>query len=284
MKGSIRYYESGIVVSNPTYNLELRKEVIESGYLDKFMALKKKLYDLINDENQNPSMIDAATGELLFYLDFFRRANHPNQVLDCCARLYDTKYNKLNTIESKVTEMLERGPDVYWLYLSFNDYVLSITTYDERRTIVKTFLYSLGLNFVGNVDYGDDDYYVSYKGDVRKGTKREHYHFIIDKEIDLSFWPFGKITTIAKIGRTEEDKLRVFEYLAIAAVLSIVNAGDNRLVSSKSYTPLLSSGLTIVNRVISQINNNNLSLSYSLIDKINNTISNKQHPIYHDMY
>lgn len=82
-----------------------------------------------------------------------------------CDLILNADKQRRKRLRAKINLMFMRG-SCYFVTLTFNDEVLNSTTYKDRRIMVTRFLKTVGVEYVGNVDFG-------------KTTEREHYHAIV---------------------------------------------------------------------------------------------------------
>ena len=65
--------------------------------------------------------------------------------------------------------------------------------------------------YIANIDFGNENEYIDDNGNARKGTKREHYHAVIQlPEIDPKKWQYGSIDFL-RVYNTND--LRMARYL-----------------------------------------------------------------------
>lgn len=95
-------------------------------------------------------------------------------------KINKASYNRVKRLRDKISVMLE-SPCVF-LTLNFSDKVLKETTEQTRRKYVTLYLKQFGCMYVANKDFGSDKEYTDRKGRKRKGTKREHYHALLQIE------------------------------------------------------------------------------------------------------
>jgi len=85
-------------------------------------------------------------------------------------------------LRPKIEKMLQNY-ECTFLTLTFSNDYLQKSTPQARRLAIQRFLNSFECYYIGNIDFGSDDVYVSHKGEIRQATKREHYHAIVARPI-----------------------------------------------------------------------------------------------------
>lgn len=85
------------------------------------------------------------------------------------------RYKRISRLQKKIGSMLRQSDTVIFVTLTFSDETLQNTTKETRRRYVASYLSQFSDNYVANIDFGAKN-------------KREHYHAVIDTEIDLKLW------------------------------------------------------------------------------------------------
>lgn len=150
-------------------------------------------------------LIDRETGERLTYYDvnaFEAQAKKYRKgfnEIDCAIRLNDSKYRKAKKVRDKIEKLVESGNAIF-VTLTFTDITLQNTTIETRRRYVSRYLKANAKNYVANIDFG-----------AQNG--REHYHAVVDKDINFNDWyKYGAIK-VERVRSTTGDLFRVSKYV-----------------------------------------------------------------------
>ena len=110
-------------------------------------------------------------------------------------------YSRVARLKRSITTIVASG-SAYFLTLTFNDYALTNSLPGSRRQNVYRYLKSISVDYVANVDYGDD-----------KG--REHYHAVLSLPHGKTSikWCYGFFKVI-KIGKQESDIVKLSKYIS----------------------------------------------------------------------
>lgn len=120
--------------------------------------------------------------------------------LDCAMRLNESKQRKAKKVKDKISDLVLSGNAIF-ITLTFTDKVLSKTSVLTRRRYVARYLKANSNNYVANIDYG-----------AKKG--REHYHALVDKDINFNDWyKFGAVK-VERVRTSESDLARVSLYVS----------------------------------------------------------------------
>lgn len=121
-------------------------------------------------------------------------------MLDCALRLNESKYRKAKKVRDKISELVLSGNAIF-ITLTFTDDTLAKTSVLTRRRYVARYLKANCKNYVANIDFGG-----------KKG--REHYHALVDNDIDFTAWhKFGAIK-VERVKTSESDLKRVALYVS----------------------------------------------------------------------
>ena len=157
-----------------------------------------------------PSKYDYETAETKrsFYIQ-----NYPREWKEA-ERINYAFYKRVKRLKSKITAMLNNGKCLF-LTLTFTDETLGKTTAETRRQYVRKYLKEFEVPYIANIDFGVADAYTDDNGNERQGTKREHYHAIIQTDrIDLSEWHKYGAIKLEKIRATQNDNIRLAKYVS----------------------------------------------------------------------
>lgn len=106
-----------------------------------------------------------------------------------CPELWD-EADRINKATYERTRRLRKK--IYWLLSNFECSFLTFDFSDEtlqldanyRRILIQRTCNALDTYYIGNIDFGSDDFYTDNNGLLRIGTNREHYHVIVAKKCD----------------------------------------------------------------------------------------------------
>lgn len=184
------------------YSIDFKSRVLNQGYLDTLKKTKKQY--IWNDRAYE---IEPSTGEAVLVLDYhgkfadiWRHCKTMSnwRCWDCANRLLVSEKNKRKKIHGK-TKKLVLSQGAYFLTLTFTDEVLAKTSVKTRRRYVARFLKANCERYCANIDFG-------------KTTGREHYHAIVDREINAP-WKYG-FYKYEPVETSEKDALTVSNYVA----------------------------------------------------------------------
>ena len=123
-------------------------------------------------------------------------------------------YKRVKRLKEKITQMLNNGKCLF-LTLTFTDKVLESTSPETRRRYVAYYLKQFGVPYIANIDFGTADAYIDDNGNERQGTKREHYHAVIQTDkITLDDWHKYGAIKLEKIRTTKNDNIRLAKYVS----------------------------------------------------------------------
>lgn len=155
-------------------NYKFKSDVLQSGLPQRVNQIEKVFY---------ARMLLETTGEIIHTtLDYdtaqkewcFLLQNYPNELKEA-QRINSARYKRVSRLRSYISRLLRESNTVIFVTLTFSDETLSKTSEDTRRQKVRRYLSQFSDNYVANKDFGG-----------QKG--REHYHAVIDCEIDLEQW------------------------------------------------------------------------------------------------
>lgn len=101
--------------------------------------------------------------------------NYGDVVYNECLRINSARYKRTKRLRCRISEILRSSKTVVFVTLTFNDKTLQTTSADTRRQKVRRYLSKFSNNYVANKDFGSKN-------------NREHYHAIIDCNVDRSLW------------------------------------------------------------------------------------------------
>lgn len=186
-------------MSSSKYDNEFKSLVINQG-IDKKM---KKLHRELCFLNKHVRVI-TNDGEIL---DNNRLSNYEillklrdNPKLDCAFRLNNSQYQKAKRVKDKINDLV-LSKNAIFLTLTFNNKILSKTSSDTRRQYVRKFLKLCSKRYVANIDFGAEN-------------GREHYHAVVDTDINLAYWHRYGAIKAERVRNTCDDLKRVSKYVS----------------------------------------------------------------------
>lgn len=172
-------------MSNSRYDNERKALVLSSG-LDKEVSRVKKSYD-------NPI-------DWVLWLHYFGEETRGLDNIDCALRLNESKYRRAKRIRDKFSTMIEDGNAIF-VTLTFSDKTLLKTSLLTRRRYVSRYLKRYSSFYVANIDFGGKN-------------GREHYHALVDKDLDLSNWHKYGAIKVERVHNTKNDVMAVSKYVS----------------------------------------------------------------------
>ena len=119
--------------------------------------------------------------------------NYPTEML-IARKLNINLYHRTVRLKKRVQFMLDNF-DCLFLTFTFTNHYLNSTSAVTRRKYITRSLRTLNCYSVANIDFGNSNTYVDFKGLERIGTSREHYHAIVSvssiDNFNKSFWFYG---------------------------------------------------------------------------------------------
>lgn len=120
--------------------------------------------------------------------------------LDCAYLLNESKKRKASKVRKKVQELVLSDNAVF-ITLTFTNETLEKTSAETRRRYVARYLKANSKKYVANIDFGGKN-------------GREHYHAIVEGNIDFSKWyDYGAIDA-EKIRSNEKDLVKTSYYVS----------------------------------------------------------------------
>lgn len=106
-----------------------------------------------------------------------------------CIKINKNGYDRSKRLRKRINGMLVS--DCVWCTFTFTNKVLKETNLETRRQYVRRYLNSFGCPYIANIDYGSNNEYISRNKQVKKGTEREHYHALIQRDKLPMKWQYG---------------------------------------------------------------------------------------------
>jgi hypothetical protein len=122
-------------------------------------------------------------------VDLLQEINGNTRLLLELSRIHEASKKKLTRLFHKVGQIVV-SDDSTFITLTFNDRTLNRTSQETRRRYVSRFLKSLNCEYVGNIDFGEEN-------------EREHYHAVISCRI-----PQDKAKIWRRYGNINFEKVR----------------------------------------------------------------------------
>lgn len=164
----------------PKIDYELKSRVMELEETEFILTWAAKVHRYYNCR-WSPSSCDDIDFDTCRERDEYFKFFYPEEWKEAF-RINTANYSRVGRLRPKLEKMLQEF-ECTFLTLTFSDDYLEKSTPQARRLAVCRFLNSLECCFIGNKDFGSDDVYLSDKGEVRQGTKREHYHAVVGRLI-----------------------------------------------------------------------------------------------------
>ena len=171
-------------------NYELKAQVLNNGCVAQTIKLKKYNYHMANYEDSNNAEDYNKAYKVLSTMSY---KEYSDIEIKEAMRVISSQYQRTKRLKDKMLLYLLFGSLKYsqclFLTLTFTDKVLASTSQETRRRYVHRWLKSISSDYIANIDFGSDREYTTKNGDVKKATKREHYHAVIlcDK-VDYTGW------------------------------------------------------------------------------------------------
>lgn len=202
------------------YDNEFKRKVLLDKIDRKVAKIKSELY-----HDSFAWLPFGNDGEVVFnmissqYNDFLEYASNV-PTLDCALRLLESKKRKACKVKDKIRDLVLYGNAIF-ITLTFNDKTLAKTSFLTRRKYVARYLKANCNNYVANIDFG-----------AKKG--REHYHAVVNKDIDFTNWyKYGAIK-VERVRTQESDLQRVARYVSKLTNHALkVGEGAPRLIYSR---------------------------------------------------
>lgn len=142
------------------------------------------------------------TYEQAFEINDFYSQNFPILWKEC-ERINHAYYERVKRLKKRIDRMLKNGKNLF-LTLTWTDSVLKKTSAETRRKYVTRFLKTFGVEYVGNIDFGEEN-------------GREHYHAVLNTDfINPTTWNYGALNVkhIRDCDDTELDCIRLAHYVS----------------------------------------------------------------------
>lgn len=190
----------------------LKAQVLELGIDKEQRKLSRDIYRAYSDKDKVKQLYDVWYEKMLQYGDLWFEAK----------RLNGARYARNNRLWKRIYKMLTTGQCIF-LTLTFTDYDLSHSTFEDRRRWVRRYLKSQSEYYIANIDFGEKN-------------GREHYHAVIMCDsVDYSIWnsKHGNING-KKCHVGENDAKRLSKYVSKLTNHAIKNTtASNRVIYGK---------------------------------------------------
>ena len=113
-------------------------------------------------------------------------------------KLNKNRRARTKRVKDKITDMILSGNGIF-LTFTFTDEVLENTNQQTRRKYIERFLKQFCNNYVANIDFGSKN-------------GREHYHAIVNCQVDYKKWLYGAVNGI-RIRNQDKDIIRTSKYI-----------------------------------------------------------------------
>lgn len=169
-----------------------KNSLIVSGKYNYFLIERKEIFK----HNLEPN-------DYIFYLDNFTEEEAKE-----CIKIYKADKQRKYRLFNKLVEWffavkeipIYEENDIVFFTLTWTEEDLKNTNKQTRRKYIERFLKENTLNYIANIDYGEEN-------------DREHYHAIavIDKEIDIKKWQ--RISWIKRVNKKSKDLRKITKYI-----------------------------------------------------------------------
>ena len=188
-------------------NLQLRHYLIDSGRIKLYKQRRK--HGIFYDNYMKYEDTERAKKEWEEYSElntFLEETGSYEESIEAC-KFINSITAKRKRVRKKIKRMSEyknTHPDVYLSFVTFTftDYELSNTSEETRRRKLREYLNKYALDYVLNVDYGDE-------------TGREHYHAVVlyREKLKKKDQCWSGYTHIKPIHASVEDIRKTAQYL-----------------------------------------------------------------------
>lgn len=208
-------------MSKSKYSNDFKSEVLAKDLLTEVVKVKKEYYydTLVKVVDIDSGIISLASFDYRWCDYVFK--NRCNPEIDCALLLMDSKRRKAKKVRDKISDLVLSGKAIF-ITLTFTDKILAKTSVITRRRYVARYLKANSKNYVANIDFG-----------AKKG--REHYHALVDSDIDFSNWYKYGAVKVERVRTSESDLARVSLYVS-KLTNHALKVGENapRLIYSRS--------------------------------------------------
>lgn len=185
-------------------------------YVYKSSILKTDLCKKISriDKLTYLNNIEGIVGDAALDNDYFELCNdYPYKDICEARKINKASWQRVKRLRERIADMLT-SPCVF-ITLNFSDATLNQYSDEERRKIVTRYLKQFNCKYVANRDFGSDKEYIDRHGRKRKGTKREHYHALvqIERMKDLGWSKYGKQLR-EKVRLEDNTNIRLAKYIS----------------------------------------------------------------------
>lgn len=259
------------------YSNEEIAQVISSGRYKEIVGhrnnlivqLKNREDDQVN--NAPLTSISPETGEVFFESELLNTSKHLYRDVDMALKLVQRRKKALKNFNKRFKSAFKIAKKLYHLTLPFALNFKVALSIKKMRQEVYSFLKS----------FGDDVLFFGTIG-VGKGGGI-HFHIIIDRKIDKKAWKYSSYVGQREVLNEKVQIIKMAKYLTKNHLYSRVDPSiTSRVIFSRSKKSPLIWGNTY--NTENTVNQPKTIPFYNIQHWINNINSNKQHPIYHDMY
>lgn len=195
----------------------VNKVLLLESHKQRLQSLCAKGYKVVN--------IDGPVYTLVLYEDFYKyykikekdipyykkcnemylyfTTNYPDLWVEA-GRIWNATKQRRYKLRKKIEDLFQEYDKLCFLSMTFTDEYLSKTTQKNRRKYISSYLCSLGVPYVGNIDFG-----------MLNG--REHYHALVARmlsksELELYRSKFGNL--YAEMAHKSHDAVKMAKYIA----------------------------------------------------------------------
>jgi hypothetical protein len=249
------------------YTKEEYAEVIDSGRLNEIKKHIGVLQKALQEGETDPVSVNELTGECFTALELLTLYTHPVKEVDVCLKLIRHESKKTSYYKKNIKNWFDKKGNLFFVTLNTNNELTSMKSEDMIKGEVYRYLDTYKINFlVGTMGIGEIN-------------KRLHFHIVVDKEVDLKKWPYGKYGKIEEVKKNSWDVRKLSCYLSKNFIesksdTSIVNRSfylrDKTLLLCNTYPPITSKFIK------------KQAISYNVNNAISSINKSKSYPIYMD--
>lgn len=207
-----------------TINYSLKREVLENGFVKVYRSISKSKFfnhDILYKKPFTDYTFEEACNLESAYSILFP------EIWKECKRINNSDIKRVARLKNRINSIITNSNFSYFLTLTFTDKVLKSTSKKTRRVYVTRFLNSISLNFVANIDFGEEN-------------GREHYHAVVASKNALNnvkmakLWQYG-FSNAKKINKTiNKNDIRLAKYISKLTNHAIKNTTkNNKIIYSK---------------------------------------------------
>lgn len=195
------------------YDIKTKQETLLKGIDRKVAQVKRATYKKqINNVVFDDDGVFAFAYETNCFEDMVAPYRKGYNLIDCALRLNESRYRRAKRVRDKISDLV-LNDDAVFITLTFNDDTFNKTDALKRRRLVQRYLKCNCSKYVANVDFGGDKEYIDFKGNIRKATKREHYHALVSNDVVFDAWRKYGAINVERVRPTDDSPKRLSKYI-----------------------------------------------------------------------